>query len=167
MPSSSWKKKEKRTRTGAGTPDGGGSARGRGRRALRRVVDRAPAPLVRWSCPSAVSFFFFFFFKEAATTEIYPLPLHDALPILPGRLPAEPVASVFRLASDFAPAGDQPRAIDRLVTLIGEGRPHSVLLGITGSGKTFTLANVISRRERPALGISPNQTLAADRKSVV
>ena len=68
---------------------------------------------------------------------------------------------MFRLASDFAPAGDQPRAIDRLVTLIGEGRPHTVLLGITGSGKTFTLANVISRRERPALVISPNKTLAA------
>ena len=68
---------------------------------------------------------------------------------------------MFRLASDFAPAGDQPRAIDRLVTLIGDGRPHTVLLGITGSGKTFTLANVISRRECPALVISPNKTLAA------
>jgi len=68
---------------------------------------------------------------------------------------------LFRLASDFAPAGDQPGAIERLASLLQEGRPHSVLLGITGSGKTFTLANVISRLERPALVISPNKTLAA------
>jgi excinuclease ABC subunit B len=68
---------------------------------------------------------------------------------------------LFTLSSEFAPAGDQPRAIERLVSLIREGRPHTVLLGITGSGKTFTLANVIARLERPALVISPNKTLAA------
>jgi excinuclease ABC subunit B len=68
---------------------------------------------------------------------------------------------LFKLASEFAPAGDQPRAIERLVSLIGEGQPHTVLLGITGSGKTFTLANVITRLGRPALVISPNKTLAA------
>jgi excinuclease ABC subunit B len=68
---------------------------------------------------------------------------------------------LFTLSSEFAPSGDQPRAIERLVSLIGEGRPHSVLLGITGSGKTFTLANVIARLGRPALVISPNKTLAA------
>jgi excinuclease ABC subunit B len=68
---------------------------------------------------------------------------------------------LFRLSSDFAPAGDQPRAIERLVSLVQEGHPHGVLLGITGSGKTFTLANVISRLQRPALVISPNKTLAA------
>jgi excinuclease ABC subunit B len=68
---------------------------------------------------------------------------------------------VFTLASDFAPAGDQPRAIERLSELVTGGGSHSVLLGITGSGKTFTLANVISRLQRPALVISPNKTLAA------
>ena len=68
---------------------------------------------------------------------------------------------MFTLASDFAPAGDQPRAIDRLSDLVQAGDGHSVLLGITGSGKTFTLANVISRLQRPALVISPNKTLAA------
>ena len=68
---------------------------------------------------------------------------------------------MFQLASDFAPAGDQPRAIDRLAELVQAGERHSVLLGITGSGKTFTLANLISRLQRPALVISPNKTLAA------
>ena len=68
---------------------------------------------------------------------------------------------MFKLSSEFAPSGDQPRAIDRLVGLVGDGQPHSVLLGITGSGKTFTLANVIARLDRPALVISPNKTLAA------
>ena len=67
----------------------------------------------------------------------------------------------FKLSSEFAPSGDQPQAIDRLVSVIGSGSPHTVLLGVTGSGKTFTLANVISRLERPALVISPNKTLAA------
>jgi excinuclease ABC subunit B len=69
---------------------------------------------------------------------------------------------LFKLSSEFAPAGDQPRAIERLVSLVGEQvAPHTVLLGITGSGKTFTLANLITRLARPALIISPNKTLAA------
>ncbi|HYB41646.1 MAG TPA: excinuclease ABC subunit UvrB [Candidatus Methylomirabilis sp.] len=68
---------------------------------------------------------------------------------------------MFKLSSEFAPAGDQPHAIERLVALIGEGKPHTVLLGITGSGKTFTLANVIKQLGRPALVMSPNKTLAA------
>ena len=68
---------------------------------------------------------------------------------------------MFTLSSDYSPAGDQPRAIDRLAELVTGGGSHSVLLGITGSGKTFTLANVISRLQRPALVISPNKTLAA------
>ena len=71
------------------------------------------------------------------------------------------LSALFRLSSDFSPAGDQPRAIGRLIELLAEGRPHSVLLGITGSGKTFTLANVIAGLGRPALVISPNKTLAA------
>ena len=68
---------------------------------------------------------------------------------------------MFTLSSDYSPAGDQPRAIDRLADLVSGGGSHSVLLGITGSGKTFTLANVISRLQRPALVMSPNKTLAA------
>ena len=80
---------------------------------------------------------------------------------VPGGRLRDALSSLFKLASEFAPAGDQPRATERLVSLIGEGRPHTVLLGITGSGKTFTLANVITRLGRPALVISPNKTLAA------
>jgi excinuclease ABC subunit B len=68
---------------------------------------------------------------------------------------------VFQLSSDFEPRGDQPRAIEQLVRLIEAGRSHSVLLGVTGSGKTFTVASVIARLQRPALVISPNKTLAA------
>jgi len=68
---------------------------------------------------------------------------------------------LFRLSSEYSPAGDQPAAIERLGALLRQGHPHAVLLGITGSGKTFTLANVISRLGRPALVISPNKTLAA------
>jgi excinuclease ABC subunit B len=68
---------------------------------------------------------------------------------------------LFRLASEFSPSGDQPQAIERLTELVAAGQPHAVLLGITGSGKTFTLANVIRRLRRPALVISPNKTLAA------
>jgi excinuclease ABC subunit B len=68
---------------------------------------------------------------------------------------------VFTVSSEFAPSGDQPRAIERLVQLVAEGTHHSVLLGITGSGKTFTLANVIAQLNRPALVLSPNKTLAA------
>jgi excinuclease ABC subunit B len=68
---------------------------------------------------------------------------------------------VFQLSSEFEPRGDQPQAIERLVRLIREERPHAVLLGVTGSGKTFTVASAIARLERPALVISPNKTLAA------
>jgi len=68
---------------------------------------------------------------------------------------------VFQLSSDFEPRGDQPEAIETLVRLIQEGRPHAVLLGVTGSGKTFTIASAIARLKRPTLVISPNKTLAA------
>jgi excinuclease ABC subunit B len=67
----------------------------------------------------------------------------------------------FHLVSDFKPAGDQPAAIDALTRGVTEGVPHQVLLGITGSGKTFTVASVIERVNRPTLLISPNKTLAA------
>jgi len=67
----------------------------------------------------------------------------------------------FKLVSDFQPAGDQPQAIDTLTEGLVQGLPHQVLLGVTGSGKTFTLANVIARVQRPALVIVHNKTLAA------
>ena len=67
----------------------------------------------------------------------------------------------FQLVSDFEPAGDQPKAIERLVTGIEEGKQDQVLLGVTGSGKTFTVANVIEQVQRPTLVLSHNKTLAA------
>ncbi|MBM4353413.1 MAG: excinuclease ABC subunit UvrB [Deltaproteobacteria bacterium] len=69
--------------------------------------------------------------------------------------------SEFRIRSDFGPAGDQPAAIERLVEGVGAGRRHQVLLGVTGSGKTFTVANVIERLQRPTLVLAHNKTLAA------
>ncbi len=69
--------------------------------------------------------------------------------------------SHFKLKSDFVPRGDQPSAIQRLVDGIERARNHQVLLGVTGSGKTFTIANVIARINRPALVIAHNKTLAA------
>jgi excinuclease ABC subunit B len=67
----------------------------------------------------------------------------------------------FRLVSDFEPKGDQPQAIDRLSRGVVQGFPHQVLLGVTGSGKTFTMANVIEKVQKPTLVISHNKTLAA------
>ena len=67
----------------------------------------------------------------------------------------------FKLFSKFKPSGDQPAAISRLVELISQGSRFVTLKGITGSGKTFTIANVIQQLQRPALIISPNKTLAA------
>ncbi|MFO0871718.1 MAG: excinuclease ABC subunit UvrB [Pirellulales bacterium] len=67
----------------------------------------------------------------------------------------------FQLVSDFAPAGDQPQAIATLTQALRQGRRHQVLVGVTGSGKTFTMANVIQQLNRPALVISHNKTLAA------
>ncbi|HWH40941.1 MAG TPA: excinuclease ABC subunit UvrB [Usitatibacter sp.] len=69
--------------------------------------------------------------------------------------------SPFRLHQSFAPAGDQPQAIDKLTEGIQDGLAYQTLLGVTGSGKTYTMANVIARLGRPALVIAPNKTLAA------
>ncbi len=69
--------------------------------------------------------------------------------------------SPFRLFQPFPPAGDQPAAIDHLVEGIEDGLAYQTLLGVTGSGKTFTMANVIARTGRPALIMAPNKTLAA------
>ncbi len=67
----------------------------------------------------------------------------------------------FRLVSEYAPRGDQPRAIEELTSGVTRGDEHQVLLGVTGSGKTFTMANVIANTGRPALVIAHNKTLAA------
>jgi len=67
----------------------------------------------------------------------------------------------FKLKSEFSPTGDQPQAIEKLLQGLNEDMKHQVLLGVTGSGKTFTMANVIDRRNQPALIISHNKTLAA------
>ncbi len=67
----------------------------------------------------------------------------------------------FKLVSDYSPTGDQPEAIEELVRSIRGGQPHNTLLGVTGSGKTFTVANVIAQLGRPTLVLSHNKTLAA------
>ncbi len=69
--------------------------------------------------------------------------------------------SPFKLHQPFAPAGDQPEAIAKLVEGIGDGLAFQTLLGVTGSGKTFTMANVIAQLGRPAVVLAPNKTLAA------
>ena len=67
----------------------------------------------------------------------------------------------FELVSDYEPAGDQPQAIDQLILGLEQGDRDQVLLGVTGSGKTFTVAQTIQRLQRPALVLAPNKTLAA------
>jgi excinuclease ABC subunit B len=67
----------------------------------------------------------------------------------------------FRLEADFAPAGDQPEAIEKLVAGLNEGLAHQTLLGVTGSGKTYSVAGVIERVQRPAMVLAHNKTLAA------
>jgi excinuclease ABC subunit B len=77
----------------------------------------------------------------------------EATPVdLPGR---------FQLETDLLPQGDQPKAIDEIVRRIGEGEKYVTLLGVTGSGKTFTMAHAVARLQRPTLVVSPNKTLAA------
>src|SRR4051812_24282193 len=69
--------------------------------------------------------------------------------------------SPFQLFQPYAPAGDQPAAIEQLVEGLRDGLTYQTLLGVTGSGKTFTMANVIARLGRPAIVFAPNKTLAA------
>jgi len=71
------------------------------------------------------------------------------------------MSSSFELHSDFAPAGDQPRAIETLAGSLRRGNRHQTLLGVTGSGKTFTMASLVAREQRPAIILAPNKTLAA------
>ena len=67
----------------------------------------------------------------------------------------------FRIISGFSAQGDQPDAIEKLYSGIEQGKRHQVLLGVTGSGKTFTIANVIEKANKPTLVLAPNKTLAA------
>ena len=81
-------------------------------------------------------------------------------PALPGTFVSVP-DSPFELYQPYPPAGDQPEAIDKLVEGVNDGEVFQTLLGVTGSGKTFTMANVIARLGRPAIVFAPNKTLAA------
>ena len=71
------------------------------------------------------------------------------------------MSKVFDLVSEYQPSGDQPTAINQLLEGLDSGLAHQTLLGVTGSGKTFTLANVIAQAQRPAILLAPNKTLAA------
>ena len=67
----------------------------------------------------------------------------------------------FELVSKYKPAGDQPQAISKLMEGLESGLNSQVLLGVTGSGKTFTIANIIQNLQRPTIVLAPNKTLAA------
>ena len=67
----------------------------------------------------------------------------------------------FKLVSSYSPTGDQPQAIDKLVEGLNRGDMEQTLLGVTGSGKTFTMANIIAKVNRPTLVLAHNKTLAA------
>jgi len=84
-----------------------------------------------------------------------------AVTFLPQKQAARPVTNRLRVVSDFEPSGDQPTAIRDLVAGIAAGEQDQVLLGVTGSGKTFTMAKVIEAVQKPALILAPNKTLAA------
>lgn len=71
------------------------------------------------------------------------------------------MSKAFQLISKFKPAGDQPKAIDSLVRGLEAGLAHQTMLGVTGSGKTFTMANIVERLQRPTIVMAPNKTLAA------
>jgi excinuclease ABC subunit B len=82
-------------------------------------------------------------------------------PLFVAERPTGEIGKPFQLSSEFRPAGDQPQAIDELCEGLARGEKDQVLLGVTGSGKTFTMAHVIERLQRPAIVLAPNKTLAA------
>src|SRR5262249_5006665 len=108
-----------------------------------------------------------------ATTEAPDIPLSQAAEalgrssdevrrkLLEERLAPAPLDIAFKLTSQCQPKGDQPRAIDELSAGLLKGEKDQVLLGVTGSGKTFTVASVLQRVNRPALVLAHNKTLAA------
>src|SRR6202012_5062934 len=83
------------------------------------------------------------------------------MPILNAERPLADQGQRFQIHSEFQPAGDQPQAIAALTEAVKNGEVDQVLLGVTGSGKTFTMAHVIQATQRPALILAPNKTLAA------
>ena len=83
------------------------------------------------------------------------------VPHRPSRPDKAEGGKAFRIVSDYEPSGDQPQAIAELVDQIGAGERTQVLLGVTGSGKTCTMAKVIEAVQRPALVLAPNKILAA------
>src|SRR5579884_374003 len=83
------------------------------------------------------------------------------LPVLVAERPQGDVGRPFKLYSEFQPAGEQPQAIEELCEGIARGERDQVLLGVTGSGKTFTMAHVIERTQKPTIILAPNKTLAA------
>src|SRR6476620_5243442 len=91
------------------------------------------------------------------------MPLFDALTVIPQepRRAKLEGGKPFKLVSEFEPAGDQPTAIEELVAGIAAGERNQVLLGATGTGKTFTAAKIIEATQRPAIILAPNKTLAA------
>ncbi|TMJ56952.1 MAG: excinuclease ABC subunit UvrB, partial [Alphaproteobacteria bacterium] len=89
------------------------------------------------------------------------LDLIAMLPLMAAERPQSDIGRPFRLQSEFQPAGDQPQAIDELCQGLTAGERAQVLLGVTGSGKTFTMAHVSERTGRPAIILAPNKTLAA------
>jgi excinuclease ABC subunit B len=91
----------------------------------------------------------------------YPVSTQVFVPHRPERPAKSEVGVRFQLVSEYEPAGDQPTAIAELVRGINDGDMDQVLLGVTGSGKTFTVAKVIEATQRPALVLAPNKTLAA------
>jgi excinuclease ABC subunit B len=82
-------------------------------------------------------------------------------PLFVAERPTGDTGKPFQISSEFKPAGDQPQAIDELCEGLARGEKDQVLLGVTGSGKTFTMAHVIERLQRPAIVLAPNKTLAA------
>jgi excinuclease ABC subunit B len=102
--------------------------------------------------------------REQPMLATHPLVSGDQRPFTPHR-PPRPDKSEggipFKLVSDYEPRGDQPQAIAELLTGVNQHERDQVLLGVTGSGKTFTMAQVIQRSQRPALILAPNKTLAA------
>jgi excinuclease ABC subunit B len=82
-------------------------------------------------------------------------------PLFVAERPTGDIGKPFRISSEFKPAGDQPQAIDELCEGLARGEKDQVLLGVTGSGKTFTMAHVIERLQRPTIVLAPNKTLAA------
>ncbi|MBV8576018.1 MAG: excinuclease ABC subunit UvrB [Acetobacteraceae bacterium] len=89
--------------------------------------------------------------------------LAHPLPVLfiPQKQPARPITNKLRVVSDYQPSGDQPGAIEELVAGVRQDERDQVLLGVTGSGKTFTMAKVIEAVQKPTLILAPNKTLAA------